>query len=82
MIKLAAVPLRLNGAPTPPTEHTCRYFATPLLFLALHLPLPSRCEALAVLACYLALNVATTFLFLYRPYRWGADGTEEARFMW
>lgn len=74
-------PLMISQATWVRTPHR-RYFATPLFFLALHLPLPSRCEALVVLACFLALNAATTFLFLYRPYRWGAEGAEEARFMW
>mmetsp|Transcript_5987 Transcript_5987/g.15927 ORF Transcript_5987/g.15927 Transcript_5987/m.15927 type:complete len:593 (+) Transcript_5987:1098-2876(+) len=57
-----------------------RYFTTPLLLLAIHIPRPTCLQAYAVLCFYAAINAVTLYLFLWRPFTW-ADGSV-ARFMW
>ena len=57
-----------------------RYFTPGFVLLCLHArpwrPAASACLA----AAYLAVNLATLYVFLYRPFAW-ADGST-ARFMW
>ena len=58
-----------------------RYYTIPFLVLRLHLPTPTFMGVVAELALYSSLNMATLWLFLYRPFRW--PGEEDwQRFMW
>jgi alpha-1,2-glucosyltransferase len=58
----------------------CRYFTTPLMMIALHLPMPRLAPLLVILVLYLAVDAGTLYLFLEKPFSW-ADGSV-ARFMW
>ncbi|KAK9824640.1 hypothetical protein WJX72_011988 [[Myrmecia] bisecta] len=57
-----------------------RYFTVPAFLVLLHMR-PMRVSQLAqTLALYMAVNAATLYMFLYRPFRW-PDGSQ-ARFLW
>ncbi|XP_037369228.1 dol-P-Glc:Glc(2)Man(9)GlcNAc(2)-PP-Dol alpha-1,2-glucosyltransferase [Talpa occidentalis] len=58
-----------------------RYFILPFLFFRLHAPLPAVSRLLCELAGYAAVNAATFYVFLYRPFRW-PDSPDLQRFMW
>jgi alpha-1,2-glucosyltransferase len=67
--------------PTPLLEP--RYFLTPFLLWFLHSAprlIESVLRSCAAVALYVAINAATLYVFLRRPFTW-ADGSE-ARFMW
>lgn len=68
----------LNLIPLPLIEF--RYFLIPYIILSISEKHQSTFKEFATLLYYLAVNSATTFLFLYRPFI-GPDG-EQARFMW
>lgn len=90
----------LTLVPSPLIEP--RYFIVPFVLLRLHLrprpgsPSPSptasrmttlrRRRLLVELACYVAVNIATIWLFVYKPFRWPAPRTQDEtglmRFMW
>lgn len=57
-----------------------RYFTVPFYMLFLHMRTPSSRALAATVAAYAAVNAATLWLFLARPFAW-ADGSV-ARFMW
>ncbi|XP_056434295.1 dol-P-Glc:Glc(2)Man(9)GlcNAc(2)-PP-Dol alpha-1,2-glucosyltransferase [Gadus macrocephalus] len=58
-----------------------RYFIVPYLVFRLHMPLPSLPRLLLELALHAAVNAATLYLFLARPFLWpGSEDTQ--RFMW
>ena len=57
-----------------------RYFTTPALLLLLHLRAPPPPVLAACVALFAAVNAATIYVFLFRPFPWG-DGTI-ARFIW
>ena len=59
-----------------------RYFVIPHLLLVLHTRLPEApgWPALAILVLHSAINAATLYIFVMRPFAW-ADGSV-ARFMW
>ncbi|KAJ2803645.1 glucosyltransferase [Coemansia helicoidea] len=60
-----------------------RYFTAPYFFARLHMPLaPSwRCVALEILL-YSAINAATIWMFLCRPFAWESEPSRLQRFMW
>jgi hypothetical protein len=57
-----------------------RYFTPGFFLAALRLPPPSTRACVALLASYAAVNAATGYLFLHRPFAY-ADGSV-GRFMW
>ncbi|KAG7276368.1 hypothetical protein CRUP_014400 [Coryphaenoides rupestris] len=58
-----------------------RYFIVPFLMYRLHVPLPSLPRLLLELALYAAVNGATLYLFLARPFLWPGSADTQ-RFMW
>lgn len=58
-----------------------RYFIVPFLLYRLHMPLPSLPRLLLELGLYTAINTATLYLFLARPFFWPGS-TDTQRFMW
>ncbi|KAI8079750.1 asparagine-linked glycosylation 10 [Halteromyces radiatus] len=73
--------LLLTLVPSPLLEF--RYFILPFLFFSLHLPPPSTPLAiLSTLVFYVCINVATLYIFLYRPFIWPQNPGEWQRFMW
>jgi hypothetical protein len=58
----------------------CRYFTVPFMLLALHMRPPKSWHLVLTGAVYAAVNAATIYMFLFRPYTW-SDG-RVARFMW
>ncbi|CAD7696204.1 unnamed protein product [Ostreobium quekettii] len=57
-----------------------RYFVVPFILAALHMPSPSRGSIFALASLFIAVDAATLYMFLYRPFYW-PDGST-ARFMW
>ena len=58
----------------------CRYFTTPLMMTALHLP-PASLRAIVTMGVvFAAVNALSIYMFLCRPYTW-VDGST-ARFIW
>lgn len=57
-----------------------RYFTVPACIAALHLPIASRPALALQCGAFAAVNAATIWLFLERPFSW-PDGSL-ARFMW
>lgn len=66
--------------PLPLSPVACRYFTPGFLMVALHMQPPTRPQLLATIALYVAIDAATMFLFIKRPFHW-PDGSV-ARFMW
>lgn len=64
--------------PSPLVEF--RYFTIPLIMLALHIQPPTVRQTAVAAVAWAAVNAATVWLFLMRPYAW-PDGSL-ARFMW
>jgi alpha-1,2-glucosyltransferase len=58
----------------------CRYFTVPFVLLALHMAPPEPWQLAATGAGYAAVDAATVYMFLFRPFAW-PDGSV-ARFMW
>lgn len=58
----------------------CRYFTVPFVLLALHMRPPAPWQLAAMGAAYAAVDAATIYMFLFRPFTW-PDGSV-ARFMW
>jgi alpha-1,2-glucosyltransferase len=58
----------------------CRYFTVPFVLLALHMRPPAPWQLAATGAAYAAVDAATVYVFLFRPFTW-PDGSV-ARFMW
>ncbi|KAG5267959.1 hypothetical protein AALO_G00227850 [Alosa alosa] len=58
-----------------------RYFIMPYLLYRLHLPLAPTRRLLLELGLYTAVNAATIYVFLHRPFQW-PDSTAVQRFMW
>ena len=58
----------------------CRYFTVPFVLLALHMRPPGAWQLAAMGAAYAAVDAATVYMFLFRPFTW-PDGSV-ARFMW
>ena len=63
-----------------PHLHCCRYFTVPFVLLALHMLPPTPWQLAAMGAAYAAVDAATVYMFLFRPFTW-PDGSV-ARFMW
>ncbi|KAJ2784832.1 glucosyltransferase [Coemansia javaensis] len=60
-----------------------RYFTVPYYFARLHMPLAgSRAALAAELAWFAAINAATIWLFLSRPFAWDSEPGRQQRFMW
>ncbi|KDO23196.1 hypothetical protein SPRG_10004 [Saprolegnia parasitica CBS 223.65] len=57
-----------------------RYFLVPFTLLHLHSPKQPLLPVLLTSAVFLAINAATIYVFLFRPFTW-VDGSV-ARFMW
>ncbi|GLI60555.1 hypothetical protein VaNZ11_002713 [Volvox africanus] len=57
-----------------------RYFTPGFFMVALHLEPPTRLQAAVMVSMYGAINLATMYMFLYRPFEF-ADGSV-ARFIW
>uniref|UniRef100_A0A7S0S2Y7 Dol-P-Glc:Glc(2)Man(9)GlcNAc(2)-PP-Dol alpha-1,2-glucosyltransferase n=1 Tax=Chlamydomonas leiostraca TaxID=1034604 RepID=A0A7S0S2Y7_9CHLO len=57
-----------------------RYYTLPLVMAALHLPHPTKGQSATTLFLFAAMNAATLYMFVMRPFSW-ADGSV-ARFMW
>mmetsp|Transcript_62273 Transcript_62273/g.197164 ORF Transcript_62273/g.197164 Transcript_62273/m.197164 type:complete len:478 (+) Transcript_62273:1843-3276(+) len=57
-----------------------RYFTLPFFVLAMHLPPLSTTEIGWTALAFALVNVATLFMFLFRPFDW--PGGEVARFIW
>ncbi|KAL4440524.1 hypothetical protein ABPG75_003525 [Micractinium tetrahymenae] len=57
-----------------------RYFTVPFYLFFLHMRTPSPAALAATVALFAAVNAATIYLFLARPFTW-PDGST-ARFMW
>jgi alpha-1,2-glucosyltransferase len=58
-----------------------RYFTTPLILASLEMPHPRpSASLLATILGFIAVNVVTIYIFLYRPFVWNDGST--ARFMW
>lgn len=58
-----------------------RYYIIPYLLFRIHSPRPSLLGIVAELVTYTAINMATLFLFLRRPFLW-PDTDQLQRFMW
>ena len=58
-----------------------RYFILPYLLFRVHIPQGVWPSLVAELLLYVAVNGATVWLFLYRPFHW-PDSDSEQRFMW
>ncbi|KAJ2714156.1 glucosyltransferase [Coemansia spiralis] len=60
-----------------------RYYTVPFFFARLHMPLaPSwRCVVLEILL-FAAINAATIWIFLHRPFSWDSEPGRLQRFMW
>lgn len=58
-----------------------RYFLIPFLFVRLHIPPRSWISLFIEFSIYLAVNTATIYLFITRPFFW-ADSPLPQRFMW
>ncbi|KAJ2158962.1 glucosyltransferase [Coemansia sp. RSA 552] len=57
-----------------------RYFTVPFFFARLHMPMSTR-ALLLELAAYTAVNVATMWVFLNKPFTWDSEPGLQ-RFMW
>ena len=57
-----------------------RYFTIPVIFTLLELPPLSNLSLILTMIAFVAVNAATIYVFLWRPFVWG-DGSI-ARFMW
>lgn len=57
-----------------------RYFTPGFYLIALHLPAPRALQLSLQLLLFAAINAATLYLFVFRPFVW-PDGST-ARFMW
>lgn len=59
-----------------------RYFIMPYVMYRIHAPLASRLKLFLEAAFYAAINVATLYLFLEKPFHWPHEPQEVQRFMW
>ena len=59
-----------------------RYFIIPYVMYRLHAPLASFPKLLLETGFYIAINWATLYLFLEKPFRWPHEPEEVQRFMW
>ena len=59
-----------------------RYFIVPYIMYRLHIPLASYPKLLLEGAIYVAVNAATLYLFLEKPFHWPHEPEEVQRFMW
>ncbi|KAJ1819287.1 glucosyltransferase [Coemansia sp. RSA 2598] len=60
-----------------------RYFTVPYYFVRLHARQPSSTRyAVAEIAWFAAINAATLWVFLYRPFTWQSEPGQLQRFMW
>lgn len=59
-----------------------RYFIIPYILYRLHIPLGSYTRLLLECVLYVAVNAATFYLFLEKPFHWAHSPKEVQRFMW
>lgn len=59
-----------------------RYFIIPYILYRLHIPLASYTRLVLECALYTAVNAATFYLFLEKPFHWAHSPNEVQRFMW
>lgn len=59
-----------------------RYFIIPYILYRLHIPLASYTRLVLEFALYTAVNAATFYLFLEKPFHWAHSPNEVQRFMW
>lgn len=57
-----------------------RYFTVPALMFAVHVQPPKWYSSIVQLACFAAVNAATLYVFIERPFLW--PDLSVARFMW
>ena len=58
-----------------------RYFLIPYVLVRLHIPPQSRTALILEFLAFVAINLVTLYLFLYRPFYW-ANSSSIQRFMW
>ncbi|KAL7746512.1 glucosyltransferase [Sorochytrium milnesiophthora] len=59
-----------------------RYFILPYVLYRVHVPVEKTWKLALELALYLAVNAATLYMFLYRPFTWPQEPGVLQRFMW
>ncbi|XP_078342143.1 dol-P-Glc:Glc(2)Man(9)GlcNAc(2)-PP-Dol alpha-1,2-glucosyltransferase-like isoform X2 [Oculina patagonica] len=59
-----------------------RYFIIPYIFYRLHIPLGSYPKLVLECILYIAVNAATFYLFLEKPFHWDHSPKQVQRFMW
>lgn len=59
-----------------------RYFIIPYIMYRLHIPLASYTRLVLECMLYVAVNAATFYLFLEKPFHWAHSPKEVQRFMW
>ena len=59
-----------------------RYFIIPYILYRLHIPLASYTRLVLECVLYIAVNAATFYLFLEKPFHWAHSPKEVQRFMW
>ncbi|KAI9283175.1 alpha-2-glucosyltransferase Alg10, partial [Sporodiniella umbellata] len=72
--------LVLTLVPSPLLEF--RYFIIPFLFYMIHTPPKSKKNTWLAFAFYMCLNIATIYLFIYKPFKWPSEPEELQRFIW
>jgi len=58
----------------------CRYFTVPFVLVVLNMKPPPPAQLLISIAIFAAIDAATIYVFLFRPFAWPDDSL--ARFMW
>jgi len=65
----------------PSTLLEFRYFIVPFLMVRLNIPCRPLRHLIAELGLYVCINMATLYMFLYRPFKWDSVSGVQ-RFMW
>lgn len=65
----------------PSTLLEFRYYIVPYLIIRLNIPCPTIRRLMTELGFYVVINLATLYMFLYRPFYWDSESSAQ-RFMW